>query len=59
MIALGALTLAGALAAPPAKTKTSGPTSSIWRSTKGRQAAVSAGVGVRLPGGRQNKRLVI
>ena len=48
------LTGKSALAAvPPHSTRTCGAASAIWRSTKGRQAAISALVGLRLPGGRQ------
>ena len=40
-------------AVPPASTSTLGRDSTIWRNTKGRHAAISAAVGLRLPGGRQ------
>ena len=39
--------------ATPRKTMIFGFSSSIWRSRKGWQAAISAWVGERLPGGRQ------
>ena len=42
-----------AAAVPPHSTRIVGFTSATWRSTKGRQEAISAMVGVRLPGGRQ------
>ena len=44
---------------PPIKIKTSGATNSIWRSINGIQAAISESVGVRFPGGRHGKILVI
>src|ERR1700728_290657 len=43
----------------PRQTRISGSASSIWRRMKGRQMAVSCGVGVRLPGGRQGTTLAI
>jgi hypothetical protein len=41
--------------AAPRQTRILGSTSAIWRRVKGRQAAVSSGVGVRFPGGRQEQ----
>src|SRR5688572_27318061 len=46
-------------AVPPASTSTLGRASSIWRRVKAMQIACSASVGVRLPGGRQNRMLVM
>ena len=47
------------IAGPPRQTRKSGLASSIWRRMKGRQIAVSCGVGVRLPGGRHGTTLAI
>src|SRR5436189_113021 len=48
------LTGNNALAAvPPHNASTFGFANAMWRNTKGRQAAISAVVGLRLPGGRQ------
>ena len=44
---------------PPRQTRMSGLASSIWRRMKGRQIAVSCGVGVRLPGGRHGTTLAM
>jgi hypothetical protein len=43
----------------PSVTRRRGAASSIWRWMKGRQIAVSCGVGVRLPGGRQGTMFAI
>ena len=47
------------VADPPRHTSTRGFASAICRRTNGRQADVSCGVGVRLPGGRQGTTLAI
>ena len=57
--AVGARPAAALAATPPASTSTCGATSAIWRSRNGRQAAISAPVGLRLPGGRQKMMLVM
>ena len=46
-------------AAPPASSSSFGRTRAMARSRKGAQASCSAGVGVRLPGGRQKTVLVM
>ena len=46
-------------ATPPASTSTLGRASSMWRRVKARHMPCSAVVGVRLPGGRQNRMLVM
>ena len=46
-------------AVPPASTNNLGRASSMWRRVKARQIDCSASVGVRLPGGRQNRMLVM
>ena len=46
-------------ATPPARTSTLGFASSMWRRVKARHMPCSVVVGVRLPGGRQNRMLVM
>ncbi len=43
----------------PTARMTSGAASTMWRSTKGRNWRASASEGVRLPGGRQGRMLVM
>ncbi len=48
-----------AAAVPPHSSTAAGSASAMSRHTKGRQSAVSSSVGLRLPGGRQNRMLLM